>query len=1391
MKNKLKMLLTMLAAVLCIGFAVACDEPHEHTFAETWSSDATHHWHAATCEHTEEQSDKAVHTLTETVITEATYLEKGSAKKVCICGYETAEYELEKLPKVDPTFSVPAGLMGYYGETLADIELPEGFRFVDKLTTELDEIGEKTFEVTYTVPNDTEGKYNVKTVEVTVLVNKARPAYTVPTGLTSTFGNLLSSVTFSQPNNGEWTWKEASDLVGEVGERTHVAVFTPNDNGFATIEEEITIVVAAKELTNNSAIGAIVSQTYTGTAITPTITVTDNGATLVEDTDYEVSYTNNINKGTATVTVELKGNYSGELTKTFEIAAKPLSTGMQTISSKTYTGSAITPTVVVKDGEKTLVEETDYEVSYTNNINKGTATATVELKGNYSGTLVQNFEITAKALNGGIQAIDEQTYTGSQITPSIVVKDGEKTLAEGTDYTVDYGTNVNVADGGSVTVTFTGNYSGTATASFDVVAKELTSGIQAIAAQTYTGSQITPTIVVKDGERTLVEGTDYNAPTYGANLNVAQGGTVKVTFKNNYTGEATASFDIAAKELTGGIQAIAAQAYTRSQITPAIVVKDGEKTLVEGTDYNAPTYGANLNVADGGSVTITFTGNYTGSATASFGITAYTLKAEEIVLSASTFVYNASNQKPTVTVNNSIIGTEDYVITNAGGTNVGEYTVTVSGKNNAVGTVEKTFEITKKAVSAQDIEVALAVEESTLVQANGEAVKPALRVTVCGEEMLADSYNASYVNNVYLLDDQDYGQGTANVTLTNAANYDFANANSASTTFKFYAPISKAFHAKADVLTNDDFYAGNALSVIDKTDGVRGMAYKAVLKEDGLYVAVVVKHNNVPVIGGWMGDTSHVEIRIFDEAGTTVKVDTFLGYTGSVNAYTTFSDAPTYSVLKSREINETGAKYATVLEAFYSNALLEAKLGAGTFEDSVKLIAFFDSKGETLNDVNRNDTIYYNSAEWAPMLYYHASGYKKAVVTANGIDTISIDAVGNDWADYNGYTAIAEGLGSDLGAGYMFKAKTNADGIYFYTEMATRVFDPSLGGWDNGTHFEFEFTIRKGSSYTHGGFYRFSYNEAVVIKGAGSGTGAVYYNFRYSDSGEDKADRYYSIIEALIPWSTLNLTAGEFVNASTGEINSDCEIRFGVALDVAGENNSSTTLCSRNYPSGNRWFNEYGMERVSVSSAEAFNRLYYFDGNGELDSYNAVRLDSTDGDLTDWEEKFGSNLSLYSWSEEYIQTNAGDGVEAKSHVYTQYAYLGADGYYGAIKVTNISEIVKAANWSDGTSLEIRFTPIGGGDFATFATVYASDTESNSAMGKVDGEHSITVKDNTLVLEFFIPITYIDLHYNAVANRVLMRNLFVYSSSYHADGDKFWGDPWSGYRYVSATGVTRF
>ncbi len=63
--------------------------------------------------------------------------------------------------------------------------------------------------------------------------------------------------------------------------------------------------------------------------------------------------------------------------------------------------------------------------------------------------------------------IPDQVHTGSQIKPAIVVKDGETTLIEGTDYTLEYGANVDPGVG-TIIVTGKGKYTGTVTLTFTI-----------------------------------------------------------------------------------------------------------------------------------------------------------------------------------------------------------------------------------------------------------------------------------------------------------------------------------------------------------------------------------------------------------------------------------------------------------------------------------------------------------------------------------------------------------------------------------------------------------------------------------------------------------------------------------------------------------------------------------------------------------------------------------------------------------------------------------------------------------------------------------------------------------------------------------------------------------
>ena len=100
--NKNKLIAVLSAMVMALAFVLAgCQvesDSHEHSFSKEWTSDATNHWHAATCEHTEEVRDKAEHTFGEWKTTlKPTEEADGKKERTCtVCSYKE-EQSIAKL----------------------------------------------------------------------------------------------------------------------------------------------------------------------------------------------------------------------------------------------------------------------------------------------------------------------------------------------------------------------------------------------------------------------------------------------------------------------------------------------------------------------------------------------------------------------------------------------------------------------------------------------------------------------------------------------------------------------------------------------------------------------------------------------------------------------------------------------------------------------------------------------------------------------------------------------------------------------------------------------------------------------------------------------------------------------------------------------------------------------------------------------------------------------------------------------------------------------------------------------------------------------------------------------------------------------------------------------
>ena len=234
---------------------------------------------------------------------------------------------------------------------------------------------------------------------------------------------------------------------------------------------------------------------YNGKSHEPEIESSESAPELEQGFDYEVTYENNINAGTATVKITGKDIFCGTVERSFKIT--PDENGMyvcyfaennETYLETTFKGKKVEPEVVI-DG---LVRGKDYTVTYVNNEKPGEARAELTGIGNYKGSETLYFTIYGKL--PAADPIADQTYTGKELTPAIVIPG----LKAGEDYYMYYEDN-QYPGVATVTIYGTGYYKGTATIHFKIIKKteRFVSNVKLNrTSYTYTGKSIRPSVTV-------------------------------------------------------------------------------------------------------------------------------------------------------------------------------------------------------------------------------------------------------------------------------------------------------------------------------------------------------------------------------------------------------------------------------------------------------------------------------------------------------------------------------------------------------------------------------------------------------------------------------------------------------------------------------------------------------------------------------------------------------------------------------------------------------------------------------------------------------------------------------------------------------------------------------
>lgn len=488
----------------------------------------------------------------------------------------------------------------------------------------------------------------------------------------------------------------------------------------------------------------IASKTYTGSLIAaPKIVVKDDqGKDLKEGTDYNLKYEPGVSliaAGKYTYTATGIGSYKGMSdSKDFVIEQKSISDSSVRISGISTTGyflddptNGVKPEIVVRDG-KTLEENKDYKLSYSNNMNVGSATVTITGQGNYTGETTRVFAIKKFNLkNAQISFKSDigEDDTNEQIASKVVVKQN------GTEIPKDYYTVTCTEKNGKITVKVVANSaykdcieSDSSKETSNITRKvSLENGffdIASIANQAWKNAKIEPAVKVvkykKDSsgniatdskgnpivEKTLSKSTDYDVE-YAYNEDVGTADVIVTAKGSTYTGSLTGHFNITPRSIkASGITVTVYTAITGE--LPEVVVKDGSTALKYGVDYDINDVGDNK-------ITITGQGNYTDETKA------YSYKtisdSNKLLSDGNTTViverkqgsttykcnYTGTERKPSVQV--KVDGLKDYLsasyyeVVYSDNIKVGSATVKIVGKSGYAGSATANFEIVETDLS--------------------------------------------------------------------------------------------------------------------------------------------------------------------------------------------------------------------------------------------------------------------------------------------------------------------------------------------------------------------------------------------------------------------------------------------------------------------------------------------------------------------------------------------------------------------------------------------------------------------------------------------------------------------------------------------------------------------
>lgn len=463
---------------------------------------------------------------------------------------------------------------------------------------------------------------------------------------------------------------------------------------------------------------------YNGKEQKPNVTVQHGNKTLVLDNDYTLTYTDNLNAGTASVTVTGKNNYQGTVSKTFTIlpaklviAAKDktlyegdprpapdayeyqvegLAEGESLTTPPTFTCDVPDP---VKKGIYDIVPGgakagANYDTAITYRNGKLTVEGKSENDNDKDDSQYPSDKRTAlKDVSAAIANIKPKIYDGNPYTPvvKVTVTEGNKkvTLTQGADYRVLYENNVN-AGTGKVIVKGNGIYKGEITKEL-IINKKQIKKLTVVTGGVAANQKSALPVYVYDGARLLKEGVDYNLSSLTDIRPTSAMVTVSAAQKSNYEGSVKAkitlyntepSMIINPKNVTLSAETAAYTGRAVKSIEPVVKINN---TLLEKNKHYKVQYKNNTNAGDA-YVIVTGKGQYKGKVVKSFTITP--LKTKLTIKKIPPKTYNGKLQTPALSVKDgkkTLRVNKDYSIVYSNHLHKGTASVRVIGKGNYAG----------------------------------------------------------------------------------------------------------------------------------------------------------------------------------------------------------------------------------------------------------------------------------------------------------------------------------------------------------------------------------------------------------------------------------------------------------------------------------------------------------------------------------------------------------------------------------------------------------------------------------------------------------------------------------------------------------------------------------